>query len=318
MQLWTDPADVPADLPPTSVTIGTFDGVHAGHRALLDLVVADAARGLFPVAVTFDPHPMAVVRPDLAPALLTTVHHRADLLGDAGCEGVLVLQFTKERAAQTAEDFVRDILVETLHASHVIVGRNFRFGHRAAGDVALLQQMGDDLGFQVTPLDLVALEGQEPASSTAVRALIAAGDVGAACVVLGRPHRLTGTVVRGDQRGRDLGFPTANLDLDPALAVPADGVYAAWVRFSGETESWHPAAVSIGTNPTFDGQDRRVEAYVLDVPDTFDVYHQVADIDFVERLRGMHRFTDVAELVAQMHTDVEQARAALRVARSEG
>lgn len=318
MQLWTDPADVPADLPPTSVTIGTFDGVHAGHRALLDLVVADVARGLFPVAVTFDPHPMAVVRPDLAPQLLTSVAHRAELLGEAGCAGVLVLQFTKERAAQAAEDFVREILVETLHASHVIVGRNFRFGHRAAGDVALLERMGAELGFEVTPLDLVALKGQEPASSTAVRALIAAGDVAAARAVLGRPHRLTGTVVRGDQRGRDLGFPTANLDLDPALAVPADGVYAAWVRFSGDDGRWRPGAVSIGTNPTFDGEDRRVEAYVLDVSDDFDVYHQTADLDFVERLRGMHRFGEVAELVAQMQADVARTREVLEVRRSDG
>ena len=314
---------MPDDLPATSVTIGTFDGVHAGHRVLLDRVVADGQAGLLPVAVTFDPHPLSVVRPELAPPLLTTVGHRVELLAQVGLDGVLVLPFTRERAHQEAADFVRDVLVEELHARHVVVGRNFRFGHRAAGDVALLVAMGTELGFTVTALELVPLpadpagavvaEGPEEVclSSTEIRRMVAAGDVEAAARALGRPHRVSGPVVTGDRRGRDLGFPTANLAVDPALAIPADGVYAGRVRFSGIPERWWPAAVSVGSNPTFEAAARRVEAFAIDAPEELDVYGQVADLDFEVRLRGMERFAHVAELVDQMARDVEAAREAL-------
>lgn len=314
---------MPNDLPATSVTIGTFDGVHAGHRVLLDRVVEDGERGLLPVAVTFDPHPLSVVRPELAPQLLTTVGHRVELLEQAGLGAVLVLPFTRERAHQEAAVFVRDVLVDTLHARHVVVGRNFRFGHRAAGDVALLVAMGAKLGFTVTVVELVPLLS-DPAgavveggteevclSSTEIRAMVAAGDVEAAARALGRPHRVSGPVVTGDRRGRDLGFPTANLAVDPSLAIPADGVYAGHVRFSGNVERWWPAAVSVGSNPTFEGAARRVEAYAIDAPPQLDVYGQVADVDFEVWLRGMERFADVTALVHQMTRDVEAAREVL-------
>lgn len=319
MHLWSDLADVPADLPATSVTIGTFDGVHAGHRTLLDVVVADADQGLLPVVVTFDPHPLSVVRPELTPPLLTTVRHRVELLDQAGIGGVLVLPFDRARADQEATDFVREVLVERLHARHVVVGRNFRFGHRAAGDVALLVELGARWGFSVTALDLVPLpedgggdaevDASTPCvSSTEIRAMVAAGDVGSAAQALGRPHRVSGPVVVGDRRGRDLGFPTANLAVDPTLAIPADGVYAGRVRFSGDPDRWWPAAVSVGSNPTFEGASRRVEAYAIDAPSDLDVYGEQADLDFETRLRGMVRFADVQQLVDQMAVDVEQAR----------
>lgn len=322
MQTWLQCEQVPADLPRTSVTIGTFDGVHRGHRVLLDRVLADAVDGLIPVVVTFDPHPMAVIRPDVAPLMLTTLDHRLELIAEAGIEGVLVLPFTKELAAEAAEGFAERVLAGTVRARRVVVGRNFRFGHRAAGDVGLLAREGARLGFDVDVVDLAPLgevpegtavdEGDSGAvSSTAIRQLIAGGAVGAAAQALGRPHRVSGPVVRGDRRGRDLGFPTANVAVPEGFAVPGDGVYAAWFRASGEPGRWWPSAVSVGTNPTFGVAGRRVEAYVIDAPDGYDIYGQVVDVDFVERIRPMVRFDDVGELVARMGLDVEMARGLL-------
>ncbi len=342
MHVWRGCEQVPADLAPTSVTIGTFDGVHRGHRVLIDRVVADRARGLLPVAVTFDPHPLAVIRPDIAPLLLTSMEHRFELFEREGLGGVLAIQFTPELAAESAERFATRVLAETLNAEHVVVGRNFRFGHRAAGDVVLLAELGRELGFTVRVVDLEPLDGAVPAghhlssvgmtaghstvhdgapvedpqgppavSSTAIRALVASGDVEGAEAALGRPHRLTGVVARGDRRGRELGYPTANLEVPVGMAVPADGVYAARFRTSGEPDRWRPAAVSVGTNPTFAGQTRRVEAYVLDAPEGYDVYGHAADLEFVALLRGMVRFNSVAALIEQMAVDVTQARVLL-------
>lgn len=316
MQTWLGCDRVPRDLPPTSVTIGTFDGVHRGHRALLEQVVADSADGLLPVAVTFDPHPMAVLRPDLAPLMLTTLQHRLELLAAAGLGGVLVERFTTQLAAESAERFATRVLAETLGARRVLVGGNFRFGHRAAGDVALLARLGRALGFDVHVVDLELLGssgGDVPAvSSTAIRAMVAEGDVAGAARALGRPHRVSGHVVPGDRRGRELGYPTANLHVPSELALPADGVYAAWFRTS-EDLLWRPAAVSVGTNPTFSGESRRVEVFVIDAPAMYDVYDQDADVDFSARIRPMTRFASVAALVAQMGSDVAQARRLLAV-----
>jgi riboflavin kinase/FMN adenylyltransferase len=311
MHFWRGCDEVPAEVPPTSVTVGTFDGVHRGHRRLLDRVVADAGDGSMPVAVTFDPHPLAVIRPDLAPALLTSIPHRLELFADAGIEGVLAIQFTPELALESAEHFATRVLAQTLNARHVVVGRNFRFGHRAAGDVVTLTELGRELGFHVTVVDLEPLEGEAPVSSTAVRAMVASGDVSAAAEALGRPHRLSGTVVTGDRRGRELGYPTANLDVAVGTAIPADGVYAGWLRAQGEPDTWRRAAISIGTNPTFNGIDRRVEAHVLDAPEGFDLYGLWADVDFVARLRGMERFESLEALIAQMGADVRQTREVL-------
>lgn len=313
MQTWWGVAGLPADLGPTSVTIGVFDGVHRGHRLLLDRVVADRWHGLLPVVVTFDPHPMVVLRPEAAPLSLSSLPHRLELLAMAGIQGVLVLPFDRELASLSAERFASAVICRGLHARHVVVGENFRFGNRAAGDVTLLRELGRELGFEVTSIGLAPLAGSEddkagaPMSSTAIRALIRQGDVAAAALALGRRHRVSGPVVAGQRRGRQLGFPTANLAVPAGTAIPGDGVYAAQVRV-GPAGQWLPAAVSVGTNPTFEDVPRRVEAYVIDAPADFDVYGRQVDVEFVAFVRPMVRFDSVAQLVAQMAEDVEQVR----------
>jgi riboflavin kinase / FMN adenylyltransferase len=303
VQRWRDLEEVPTGFGPSVVTIGVFDGVHAGHRAIVDRLT-DAAReaGLPAVVVTFDPHPTAVVRPERQPATLTSVTRRADLLEELGVDAVLVLPFTAERSQQSPEDFVREVLVERLHASTVVVGSNFRFGHRARGNVDLLRTLGEQYAFVVDGLDLV-----EGMSSTVVRELLGSGDVEAAARALGRPYRIEGEVVRGDARGSKLGYPTANVQTPAGSAVPADGVYAGELIVDGEG---HPAAISVGTNPTFNGTVRRIEAYVLD-RDDLELYGKNVGVDFVARLRGMIRFDDVDALVAQMADDVERSRGIL-------
>jgi riboflavin kinase/FMN adenylyltransferase len=285
---------------------------------LLERTVSDAASRLLPVAVTFDPHPLSVIRPAMAPLLLTSVAHRLELFEEVGLAGVLVLPFTAQLAQQSPEQFATEVLADTLHARHVVVGRNFRFGHRAAGDVAQLVDLGAGLGFDTTVLELAPLpddldhpsgdSSSVVVSSTEIRALVARGDVAAAAAALHRAHRVSGRVVRGDQRGRELGYPTANLEVEPSIAIPADGVYAARIRTDREPGTWRPAAVSVGTNPTFDGQDRRVEAYVIDAPADYDLYGAWADVEFVDRLRGMRRFATVQELMAVMADDVTRSR----------
>jgi len=297
---------VPADWGRSAVTIGVFDGVHRGHRAVIERMVAEARpAGLRPVVVTFDPHPLEVVRPGAHPELLSTLEHRLDLLAQLGVAATLVLPFTTEFSQLSAEEFVRLVLVDTLHAGQVSVGNNFRFGHKAAGTVAQLGLLGADYGFDVIGLDLVpSVGGTEPVSSTAIRAAVTAGDMAAATAGLGRPHRVEGRVVEGDRRGRDLGFPTANLAPTEHAAIPADGVYAGWLVEAGEPL---PAAISIGTNPTFDGTERRVEAYVLD-RDDLDLYGRQVAFDFAERLRETVRFDSVESLIEQMTADVGRAR----------
>ena len=315
MVVWRSLADVDDQLGPSVATIGVFDGVHRGHQAVLNRARAVAEEQSTPeysvpvVAVTFDPHPLAVLVPARAPALLTTVDHRAQLLRVAGARHVLALPFDREMAGWSPEEFVRRVLVDTLRADAVVVGATFRFGHRAAGDVPLMRALGDRYGFRV---EGVALDGEgRPWSSTYVRQCLSEGDVEEAARALGRRFSLEGVVVRGDQRGRQLGYPTANLPTSPGLAVPGDGVYAGLVRRldSPLDASW-PAAVSVGSNPTFDGVQHRVESYVLD-RDDLELYGVSIEVSFVRRLRGQRRFDDVDGLVEQMRADCAAARAAL-------
>ena len=312
MHIWSTPDAVPPDLGGTVVTIGNFDGVHRGHRAVIERARATAdARGLPLVAVTFDPHPMAVLRPEHAPSMLTTLETRARLLGAVGVDHVLVVPFDRATAAWTPREFVDRVLVTALHAAAVVVGANFRFGHRAAGDLALLREVGAEEGFEAVGVELDG--GPQVWSSTYVRTCLASGDVAGAAEALGAPFTVRGVVVEGDRRGRELGYPTANVPIDPAAAAPADGVYAGWLRPVGPTggATAHPAAISVGTNPTFDGhRERRVESYVLD-RDDLQLYGVEVEVAFVERLRGMVRFDSVEELLAAMADDVARARTVL-------
>jgi riboflavin kinase / FMN adenylyltransferase len=309
MTVWHSPAEVPADLGPTVVTIGVFDGVHRGHQAVVGRAASQAHRhGVPAVAVTFDPNPIVVIRPEAAPPTLLPITTRAELLRAAGADHVLVLPFGRERSEQSAEDFVADVIVGLLHARAVVVGVDFRFGHRAAGDVELLEQLGKEHDFVVERVEPEGDARVERWSSTYVRERVAHGDMTAAAEALGRPFRVVGVVVRGHERGRPLGFPTANVPAPPGEVVPADGVYAGWLARLDEPHAtrW-PAAISVGTNPTFDGVERTVEAYVLD-RDDLELYGVPVAIDFVDRIRGQERFDTVAALVERMHDDVATAR----------
>jgi riboflavin kinase / FMN adenylyltransferase len=311
---WQGLADVPMDWGRSVVTIGVFDGVHRGHQRIIART-ADIATGLgLPLVVmTFDPHPVEVIRPGTHPVLLCTAARRAELLAGLGADAVCIMPFTLEFSRLDPQEFVRLVLVDRLHAAAVAVGENFRFGHRAAGDVALLAELGEKYGFSAEAVPLLLDDGVK-ISSSLIRQKLADGDVTGAAGDLGRPHRVEGVVVPGQRRGRALGFPTANLQTFPYTAIPADGVYAGWLSTLGEREGqeyegerW-PAAVSVGTNPTFDGQDRVVEAHALD-RDDLELYGVHVGVDFAARLRGMERFGSAADLVEQMRRDVDQARA---------
>ena len=315
MQRWQGLDDVPADQPRSVVAIGVFDGVHYGHRAVVGRAVDHAHRlGAPSVVVTFDPHPDEVVRPGTHPVLLSTIDHRCALLAELGVDAVCILPFSREMASLSPEAFVDEVLVSRFHARVVTVGENFRFGHRASGDPETLAELGVARDFTVDAEPLIAGEGGVW-SSTYVRGLVRAGDVASAAYSLGRLHRIEGTVVHGDHRGRELGYPTANLATTPHAAVPADGVYAARLVVAPYTEhaARHPAAVSIGTNPTFDGAERRVEAHVIDLhgSEDLDLYGAHVALDFVDRIRGQIRFDGpdaLADLVAQMADDVDATR----------
>jgi riboflavin kinase/FMN adenylyltransferase len=297
---------VPAGIAPTVVVIGNFDGVHLGHQHVLARAreIGDE-HGLEVVAVTFDPHPMSVLRPEHAPTTLTSIERRAELLAAAGADHVLAVPFTQEMAGWSPEIFVERVLVDALHAAWVVVGANFRFGSRAAGDVATLRSLGADRGFTAEGIPLDG--GPMVWSSTYVRTCLATGDVAGAAEALGHPYAVRGVVVRGDERGRELGYPTANVPTDQLTTAPADGVYAGWLRRL-DTGERYPAAISVGTNPTFDGErSRRVESYVLD-RDDLDLYDVEVEVSFVERLRGMVAFASVDDLVRQMALDVDRAR----------
>lgn len=308
MLRWRGLDAVPGGWGRSVVTIGVFDGVHRGHQQIIGHTVKRAREtGVPAVVMTFDPHPAEVVRPGSHPAVLTEPGRKADLIAGLGVDALCVIPFTLDFSKLPAEGFVHDVLVDTLHASLVVVGENFRFGHKAAGDVELLRRLGRTFGFGVGAAPLVSAD-DTVFSSTYIRSLIAAGDVGAAAAALGRPHRLEGVVVRGDQRGRQLGFPTANLMSSQYAAVPADGVYAARIAIGHPTphDADRMGAVSVGTNPTFSGRERRVEAFILDFD--ADIYGERIAIDFVERLREQRTYTSLAPLVEQIDDDVARTR----------
>jgi riboflavin kinase/FMN adenylyltransferase len=302
--------------PPSVVTIGAYDGVHLGHRAVIDQVRAIAGeQDLQTVVVTFDRHPATVVRPESAPKLLCDLDQKLELLADAGVDATYVVRFDEERATETAEEFVHEVLVGCLTTRAVVVGEDFHFGHRRGGNVALLRSMGAELGFDVRPLELVGADGEPAAardnvSSTAIRALVEAGDVAGASALLGRPHQVRGTVEHGDARGRELGFPTANLNIPTEICLPADGIYAGWLQRADGAR--HATAMSLGHRPTF--YDRPtgaplLECHVLDF--SGDLYDEAVRIEFVERLRGEERFDGVDALIAQMQRDVDATRSLL-------
>ena len=291
-------------MPGTAVTIGAYDGVHLGHRALLaDLVARAGAAGLTPVVVAFDRHPASVVRPESAPPLLTDLDQKVELLAECGIERTLVVPFDRARADESAEDFVREVLVETLEAKLVVVGEDFHFGHHRRGNVALLRKFGQEHGFEVVGVRLTG-EDHAPVSSTRIRSLVAAGDVVGAAALLGRPHEVRGPVVHGDGRGAsELGFPTANLEVSSDIALPADGIYAGHYRRPDGTG--YLAAISVGRRPTFydpTSASVLVEAYLLHFEG--DLYGEAGRVSFVRRLRDERRFDSVDALIAQMHDDV--------------
>ena len=310
MYRWYGLDEVPAGWGECTVTIGVFDGVHRGHQRVVERAVeAGRERQLPVVVITFDPHPDEVTRPGSHPPFLCSARRRAELLAGLGADAVCVLPFTLDFSRLDPDEFVRTVLVERLHAAVVVVGEDFRFGHKAAGDVQLLAKLGEKYEFSTEGMPLL-VDGGATISSTSIRQLLTAGDVAAAARELGRPHRVEGVVVRGHRRGRALGFPTANLEMPPHTAIPADGVYAGWLASldddGRDVQRW-PAAISIGTNPTFGEGEHTVEAYALDRSD-LDLYGMHAAIDFSARLRGTLRFDSIGALVEQMRRDVEQAR----------
>ncbi len=316
MIVFREPAEVPAGFGPSVVAIGKFDGVHAGHRAVLERARVDAASGAAKVvAVTFDRNPLALLRPELCPESLIGTTQKIQLLAETGIDATLVLRFDEALANLTPREFVTGILVGALGARTVLVGVDFRFGRGGAGTPAVLRELGDELGFRVDVVDDIrSVDADRRVSSTWVRELLADGDVSSAAKLLGRPHAVWGEVVHGLERGRELGFPTANLSPDLEGFVPADGVYAGWLIDEGDglrTGIRYPAAISVGTNPTFDDVPRRqVEAYVLDETD-LDLYGHHVEVQFVARVRDMAAFEGVEALVEQIADDVAQVRRAL-------
>jgi riboflavin kinase / FMN adenylyltransferase len=294
------------DPAPSVVTIGNFDGVHRGHQVLLRRAVHAAHdAGVRAVAVTFHPHPAAVLRPGSEPPALQPLDERIAGLAEAGVDLVLVLAFTAELAALSAEAFVSRVLVDRLRATRVIVGTNFRFGHRAAGDVVTLVELGGPAGFTTEAVTLLEEEGAAISSST-IRGQLAAGEVDWVAGALGRPFTLTGEVVAGDGRGRTIGVPTANLAVPGGLQLPADGVYAGWAE-AGLLRA--PAITNVGVRPTFAGGDRSVEVHLLDA--TADLYGETLTVSFEHRIRAEQRFDGVDALVAQIRDDIASARALL-------
>ncbi|CAL9538198.1 MULTISPECIES: bifunctional riboflavin kinase/FAD synthetase [Streptomyces] len=308
MQRWRGLEDIPEDWGRSVVTIGSYDGVHRGHQLIIGRAVERARElGVPAVVVTFDPHPSEVVRPGSHPPLLAPHHRRAELMAGLGVDAVLVLPFTEEFSKLSPADFVVKVLVDRLHARTVVEGPNFRFGHRAAGTVETLAELGRTYDYDVMVVDLFErgeAGGGEPFSSTLTRRLVAEGDVEGAAEVLGRPHRVEGVVVRGAQRGREMGYPTANVETLPHTAIPADGVYAGWLVVEGESM---PAAISVGTNPQFDGTERTVEAYAIDRVD-LDLYGLHVAVDFLSYIRGQERFDTLDGLLERMAEDVRVAR----------
>ena len=299
-----------------------YDGVHLGHQALIGTAVDRArAQGRPCLLLTFDPHPAEVVRPGSHPAILTSLDRKAELVAALGVDAMCVLPFTAEFMRLSPEGFTHTVLVEQLHAAHVVVGQNFTYGHRAAGTVESLTAEGRRFGFGVEGVPLASTpggtvsDGEVTISSTYVRACVAAGDMESAAAALGRPHRVDGVVVRGDRRGRELGYPTANVESGPYTAIPADGVYAGHLVTrdprTGASVDRLPAAISVGTNPTFQGTRRTVEAFVLDWDG--DLYGEHVGVEFAARLRPMQAFVSPQQLVTAMDRDIAETRRLLRL-----
>lgn len=318
MIVFRAPSEVPAGFGPAVVAIGKFDGVHAGHRAVIDRArVAAAAGDARVVAVTFDRNPLSVLRPEACPVNLIGVHQKLELLEYAGVDATLMLTFDRALASLSAEEFVRHVLVDALGVRTLFVGGDFRFGRGGVGDPELLRAMGEEYGFGVEVVeDVRAVEPGRRVSSTWIRELLSAGDVAGAAKLLGRAPSVWGEVVHGLKRGRELGFPTANLSPELEGFVPADGVYAGWLIDESSSDGLrpgtrYPAAISVGVNPTFaDVERRQVEAYVLDETD-LDLYGHRVEVRFVDRIRGMVAFEGVEKLMAQMADDVARVRGVL-------
>jgi riboflavin kinase / FMN adenylyltransferase len=311
MQTLHDPSACPPSPTGCVVTIGAYDGVHLGHRYLIRQVRAMAAElGCASAVVTFDRHPAVVVRPDSAPKLLTDLDQKLDLLASTGIDYTFVVHFDKARSEESPEHFVTEVLVASMGAQAVVVGHDFHFGHRRGGNVALLQRMGAEYGFDGHGLRLIPDEqGGEAVSSTRIRERLAEGNVAGAADLLGRRHEVRGVVQRGDARGRTLGFPTANVAVPDEICLPADGIYAGWYERADGTV--HPTAISLGRRPTFyeAAEASLLEAHLLDFDG--DLYDETARVRFVGRLRGEQRFESVDDLVEQMARDCDAARALL-------
>ena len=309
MQRWRGLEAVPPGWGRCVVTVGVFDGVHRGHRQLIARAVERAReRGLPAVVVTFDPHPAELIRPGTHPARLSTLDRRAELVAEAGADVFCVIPFTDQLSRMEPAGFAHEVLVDRLHAAVVVVGSNFTFGYKAAGDVTVLAELGTRFGFTCEAVDLIS-DDSVTFSSTYIRSCIDAGAVRDAAHALGRWHRVDGVIVHGHKRGRDLGFPTANVACPPHTAIPADGVYAGWFRIGDRRLM---AAISVGTNPTFSGRVRTVEAYVLDRDEDF--YGHEVGVEFVAHLRGQEQFDGIEPLIAQMDTDVRMCREVLTAA----
>ena len=287
-----------APISDATVVIGIFDGVHGGHQLIIKKALA---LGSPVVALTFEPHPLVVLNPTGAPTELLSLNDRIQELVHQGVTSVAVITFTKDFAAMSPEDFISHVLVERLQASAVVVGSNFRYGANAAGDIELLELRAP---FKVNALDLASELG-DSVSSTRIRAAIVGGNIEIARELLTRPHQLVGPVVHGEKRGRKIGYPTANIQVSENSTVPSDGVYAGWLSVGNHR--W-PAAISIGTNPTFEGvRSRQIEAYALD-QENLDLYDQIAKVEFGWRLRDTIKFSGLDPLLAQMKIDCDKAR----------
>ncbi|TYC99105.1 bifunctional riboflavin kinase/FAD synthetase [Arthrobacter echini] len=323
MYYWRDLGEVPEDFGPSVLTLGNFDGVHRGHQQVLQQVL-DAARerSAAAVVVSFDPHPAQVHRPESAPELIMGLEDRVEMLADAGIDALLMMHYTLEFAANSPEDFVEQVFVRALGAKAVVVGHDVRFGRGNSGDLDTMRELGAKLGFEVIaiedfgasyPLRSTDADGDRRCSSTWVREALETGDVETAGRVLGREHRMRGEVVHGAARGRELGYPTANLAPSSQGFIPADGIYAGWLI--DESGVRWPAAISVGSNPTFEGVSRQVEAHVINRPpervQDFDLYGQSVVVEFLHRLRGQVTYRGPEALIEQMKLDVGQARTLL-------
>lgn len=319
MDIWQGLQDIPQDFQESVVTIGVFDGVHRGHQKLIDAATTLGHElGAPSVLLTFNPHPLAILRPDRMPPMLGTVKERADLAAALGVDHMLALSFNVDMARLSPEEFFVQILVQTLHAKAVVVGENFSFGHKAAGTTQTLRELGEKYQVKIQIVELLAEDGTV-LCSTLIRQCLANGEIAEANHILGRRYSLKGEVARGAGRGgRELGFPTANLYFPLSTALPADGVYAGWVKvvssapIDGDMVQGvrYPAAISVGLNPTFDDARRSVESFVLDRD--ADLYGHTIIVEFVSRIRGMEKFTSVEQLLEAIADDVEQTRTILR------